>query len=78
MSINESDIKNKFGKNLRRLRHQRGLSQEALADICELDRTYLGGAERGERNVSLLNIIRIADALNVPASELLLFDEGSE
>ena len=61
----------RFGKNVRSLRRDRGLSQEQLADLAKLDRTYVGGVERGERNVGLLNIIRIASSLGVSASELL-------
>ena len=60
-----------LGKNVRQLRLEKGLSQEALADRCGLHRTYLGGIERGERNVSLLNIIRIAKALDVNVVELV-------
>lgn len=63
-------IKAVFGRRLRELRTARGLSQEALALACDLDRTYIGGVERGERNVSLVNIQRIAAALGVPVREL--------
>ena len=55
---------------MRELRKQKGLSQEALALTCELDRTYIGGVERGERNISLVNIHKIADALGVSTREL--------
>jgi transcriptional regulator with XRE-family HTH domain len=48
-----------------------GLSQEKLAAVAGLDRTYVGGIERGERNVALINISRLAEALNVHPSELL-------
>ena len=65
-----TEIKIKFGRNVRRLREERGHSQEELADLCNLDRTYIGGVERGERNVSLVNIIRIASGLKIPAAEL--------
>ncbi len=66
----EQIIKQTFGARLREIRKQKGLSQEALALACELDRTYIGGVERGERNISLINIYKIADALVVEAKEL--------
>lgn len=59
-----------FGLHLKKLRLERGLSQEQLGLIAELDRTYISGIERGVRNVSLTNILRIAQALAVPAAEL--------
>jgi transcriptional regulator with XRE-family HTH domain len=67
----EAQIQQHFGERVRELRKQKGLSQEALALVCELDRTYIGGVERGERNISLLNIYKIADALGVSAKALL-------
>jgi transcriptional regulator with XRE-family HTH domain len=60
-----------LGKRVRKLRLQAGLSQEKLAELADLDRTYISGIERGVRNVSLLNIVEIARALHVSASELL-------
>lgn len=69
--INETQIKRALGDCIRELRHQRGLSQEALALACDLDRTYIGGVERGERNISLINIYRIAAALRVAPGSLL-------
>lgn len=63
-------IKVEFGQRMRELRTEKGLSQEALALACELDRTYIGGIERGERNVSIVNIHKIALALGVPVREL--------
>lgn len=59
-----------FGLRLRELRLERGLSQEELGSLAELDRTYISGIERGTRNVGLLNVFRIAKALNVHPSEL--------
>ena len=60
-----------FGARLRELRSARGLSQEALALAAGLDRTYVSSAERGRRNVSLLTIHRLADALEVRPEDLL-------
>jgi transcriptional regulator with XRE-family HTH domain len=68
-----SDPKKLFGNKVRSVRKERGWSQEELADICELDRTYIGGIERGERNVSIMNIAKIAQALGVTASSLITF-----
>jgi DNA-binding XRE family transcriptional regulator len=59
------------GKNVRRLREQRRLTQEQLAFEAEIDLTYMGGIERGRRNPSLLVMARIADALSVPLPKLL-------
>lgn len=61
----------KFGKNVRRLREQRGLTQEQLAFDADIDLTYMGGIERGKRNPSLLVMARIAAALSVPLPKLL-------
>lgn len=63
-----------FGKKVRELRKQRGLSQEALALLCDLDRSYIGGVERGERNVSLINIHKISNALNIDTYMLFTND----
>lgn len=63
----------KFGMHIKALRKNKNLSQEQLASLSELDRTYISGIERGKRNVSLLNIIKIAEALELEASTLLEF-----
>lgn len=60
-----------FGERVRRARQERNLSQEALAERCDLHWTYIGQVERGQRNLSLHNIIKIADGLGVDAGELV-------
>ncbi len=69
------DIKIQFGKNVKAFRQKAGLSQETLADISLLHRTYIGSVERGERNISLENIVLIAHSLGVLPTDLL---EGIE
>ncbi|ASF45253.1 helix-turn-helix domain-containing protein [Methylovulum psychrotolerans] len=64
-------IQKKLGQKIREQRGVIGLSQEGLADACGLHRTYIGSIERGERNVSLQNIVLIARALSVSPSTLL-------
>jgi transcriptional regulator with XRE-family HTH domain len=64
------DIRIRFGKALRRRRQKLGVSQEAFADMCQLDRTYIGGIERGERNVALVNIEKIAKPLRISIAQL--------
>lgn len=66
-----ADPKRTLGQNVRRIRHEAGISQEELADRAELHRTYISSIERGERNVSVENIFAIADALDVPPGDLL-------
>lgn len=61
----------KVGRNIREARRARGMSQESLALSSGLDRSYFGGVERGERNISILNLKKIADALEVSASILM-------
>lgn len=67
-----------LGLAIRQLRTDAGLSQTALADRCGLHRTYVGGIERGERNVSFGNLLKLAAALDVTASALLLRAERLE
>ena len=64
------DICKKFGVRVRKLRVAQGLSQEVLAQRAGLHRTYIGGIERGERNVSLENIQKISSALNITLDKL--------
>ena len=64
------DIRIRFGRALRRQRQKLGVSQEAFADMCQLDRTYVGGIERGERNVALVNIEKIAKTLRLSIAQL--------
>jgi transcriptional regulator with XRE-family HTH domain len=63
------DIKEKFGKNLKRLRTEKGISQESLAFLADLDRTYIPSIEKGERNVSITVAEKLANALNVQIPE---------
>lgn len=60
-----------FAKKLKELRVQMGLSQEELADIAGLHRTYVGSVERGERNISIDNMERLASALKIEIKDLL-------
>lgn len=60
-----------FGKALRKFRTALGMSQEKLAELAELHRTYVGDVERGERNISLLNMTKIANALRIKLSKLV-------
>jgi len=66
------EVQKQFGARMRALRQQRGLSQEELAFSCNLDRTYIGSVERGERNISLVNIHTIAAALGVSPREFFI------
>ena len=67
----ERDPRVQFGANLRSRRLALGLSQEKFAEKADLHWTYIGGIERGERNLGLLNIVKIARALKIAPSELL-------
>lgn len=64
------DIKIKFGQRIKKLRLAKGYSQEKLAELADLDRTYIPGIENGKRNVSLVVLEKIARAFGLPISEL--------
>ena len=63
-----------FGRHLRQLRKDRGYSQEGFALKAGMDRTYVGGVERGERNISLVNICKLAEVLGISPPEIMDFD----
>jgi transcriptional regulator with XRE-family HTH domain len=65
-----------FGERLRELRMERNLSQERLAELAGLDRNYIGQIERAERNVALVNIVKIAKALEIAPGELFASFRG--
>jgi DNA-binding XRE family transcriptional regulator len=73
-----SQITEILGRRVRYFRKLESLSQEELASACDLHRTYIGGIERGERNVSLNNIERIAKALKVPVAYLLIESDSED
>ncbi len=66
-----SDPRASFGKQVRKLRLERDLSQEKLAELANLHRNYVGGVERGERNIAIINIVALAHALRVKPAKLL-------
>jgi len=70
-------LKEIFGRQVKRYRKKRGISQEELASLSELHRTYVGAIERGERNVSLNNVEKIASSLDVLVVDLLQDQEVS-
>jgi transcriptional regulator with XRE-family HTH domain len=69
-----SDVQKRFGERLRGIRSGKGISQEALAELAGLHRTYVSSVERGERNVTIVTVERLADALGVPMVELIPAD----
>ena len=71
------DVKITFGQRVRALRKRAGLSQEQLALKCGLDRTYIGGVERGERNISIVNIEKIARAIDLSPKDLFEDETGA-
>jgi transcriptional regulator with XRE-family HTH domain len=66
----KTDIAIKLGKKIKDLRKDKNISQESLALICGLDRSYIGSVERGERNISLLNLEKISVGLGVEIKDL--------
>ncbi len=68
--MSAGNIKKRFGRRLRELRQAKGLSQEELAFRSGLHRTYISSTERGQRNVSLMNIEKLAQALNADIANL--------
>lgn len=75
MSMKEEELLLKFGNHIKKIRLERKLSQENLASLSNLDRTYISGVERGKRNISLVNIVKLALALGVPPERLLVFNQ---
>jgi transcriptional regulator with XRE-family HTH domain len=67
----EGDLQRAVGRNLRTYRQARGLSQEAFAEVVGVHRTYMGGLERGERNLTLRSVERIAARLKVKPLDLM-------
>lgn len=72
MHVQPQSARHIFARNLRGTRIARGLSQESLAALCGLHRTYIGSVERGERNISIDNMAKIAQALDCTIQDLLL------
>ena len=73
--MTEGDLQKKVGRNIRSCRQRRGLSQEDFAEVLGVHRTYMGGQERGERNLTLRSLERIAEQMGVEAEELMRRDE---
>ena len=69
--MGQSSPQMRLGQAVRKAREELGFSQEELAEKCGLHRTYVGSVERGERNVSIVNIVKLARGLDVEGSELL-------
>lgn len=67
----DKDPRMAFGKTVRTLRTAAGISQERLADLADINRSYIGDVERGKRNISLVNMTKVAAALSVPLSRVI-------
>lgn len=72
------ELQRSVGKNIRRIRLSRGISQEALGAVVGLHRTYIGGVERGERNITLQTLEGMAELLGIPPMELLADADRAE
>lgn len=68
-------IRTKVGQRIKELRKELGLSQENLANNCELDRTYVASVENGKRNISIVNLEKIVEALGVTLEKFFAFEE---
>lgn len=73
--MDPTELQASLGQTIRKLRSEHGYSQEAFASAVGLHRTYMGGVERGERNLGIRNLARIAAALGLPVSKLLVLAE---
>ena len=76
VQIDDKRVLSAFGEQVKRIRLDIGISQERLALKSGMDRTYISGIERGERNVSLLNLFKLATALSVEPQQLVGFEHG--
>jgi transcriptional regulator with XRE-family HTH domain len=70
-TLDDKKLLQKIGERIRILRLKAGFSQEKLSFECDLDRTYIGSVERGERNISIINLSKLAKALHISVSNLL-------
>lgn len=70
MNLDDRNFLEQIGFRIRELRLTRGMTQEQLAEACDLHRTFIGSVERGERNVAVLNLRKIARSLRVPLTDL--------
>lgn len=75
MDLQERDFLQNVGHRIRTRREAENLTQAQLGERCDLDRTFIGSVERGERNVAILNLRKIAQALRIPLQELLADQE---
>ena len=69
--MKQTNIKTQFGLTVKKIRTERNISQEKLALLCSIDRSYMGRIERGEVNITLERLYELANALNIPVYELL-------